>query len=241
MNITSRIIRHVSNPDRRYYVRHYNESSDTWTLESLDGTRKGEASAVHVHPVSYEVYGVDGWAPMSDTVTAESYVAWKLFRDDAPLVIMVPDSGDPCGIRKIPREVETVYQHGTEWCIAFAGAYLFPMIHRTAGNHPYQVTDAAPATESGPCEGCRAFAASQAAEAAAKKQQETGDARARDAHFSDATTQGVEDGGYAAQEFDVNGTPVPDNPRVPPHFADASMYYLSGFATGVESYDPSAR
>jgi hypothetical protein len=159
MDITNRVIRHVSNPDRRYHVRHYNASNDTWTLESLDGRWVGTASAVKVAPASYEIFGEDGWTLLDPgTVTAESYVVWKLFHDDAPLVIMVPDSGDPCGVRKIPREVASVYQHGNEWGFVFAGEYLFPMILRTTGNHPYQVTDAAPATESGPCEGCSAYA-----------------------------------------------------------------------------------
>lgn len=65
--ITGKVIRHVSNADRRYHVRHYNESSDTYTLESLDGKHKGAVSAVHVHPVSYEVYGPDGWTPLRST------------------------------------------------------------------------------------------------------------------------------------------------------------------------------
>ena len=73
MNITDRIIRHMSNPERRYLVRHAN-ANGTWTLESLDGKWKGAASAVHVTPASYDILTEDGWVPMAEREKCGAWV-----------------------------------------------------------------------------------------------------------------------------------------------------------------------
>lgn len=61
MNVTTRTIRHMGHPDRRYYVRHNNASSNTWTLECLDGPDQGAAIVVRLNLAAYEVFGADGW------------------------------------------------------------------------------------------------------------------------------------------------------------------------------------
>lgn len=63
MNLTGKTVRHFSNPDRRYLVRHLN-SDGTYTLESLDGRHKGSAGAKKISAVSYEVFGPEGWGPI---------------------------------------------------------------------------------------------------------------------------------------------------------------------------------
>jgi hypothetical protein len=84
MNLTTRTIRHMGHPDQRFYVRHHNQSSDTWTLERLDGPDKGEAVAVRLNPAAYEVYGPDGWARLpwvGDTPVTETLVNGRTQQD----------------------------------------------------------------------------------------------------------------------------------------------------------------
>lgn len=175
----------------------------------------------------------------TETVTAETYAAWKVTHDDAPLVIMVPDFEDKCGTKKIPREVDTMYQHGgVWWCIAFKGEYLHPLLLSTTGSHPYTVTDAVPATadDSGPCAACRADAERKVEENKAIQVAEFGTAEALRIQRADARIQGREDGYHDATEEDVNGTPIPEEPTVPPSYADVAEYYASGHEDGVQQY-----
>lgn len=59
--------------------------------------------------------------------------------------IMAPDSSDPFGGRKIPREVAEAYPEESggsvgRWVIRFAGDYLYPSSLITAIDHKYRVT-----------------------------------------------------------------------------------------------------
>jgi hypothetical protein len=86
-----------------------------------------------------------------------------------PVIIRVPDFGDPCGTRKVAHVLEAAYVHDTwdseyqrmtvgRWMLVFGGEYLYPTMLVTPADWPYEVTTDAP-EESGPCDGCRAFQA----------------------------------------------------------------------------------
>jgi hypothetical protein len=93
-----------------------------------------------------------------------------LLTGGATVTLMVSDFGDPCGIRKIARRVEAAYRHDTpdgrggwtseRWMLVFAGRYVYPMLLVTYGDAvTFETTDREPDV-SGPCDGCRAYAAS---------------------------------------------------------------------------------
>lgn len=181
---------------------------------------------------------------------------------NGPVTIMVPDFGDPCGMRKIPRQVRAAVaadgpnglggQTVNRWQVFFDGPYVIPLILATSGDQQYEVTRALPAvstedewagdppaTVSGPCDRCRAVAAEKAAADQAEAQALAAQTQTAHEQQADARRVGREDGYAHASNVDLAGySPVDwETVPVPAHFADVAEFYRSGWDDGRQAYE----
>jgi hypothetical protein len=166
-----------------------------------------------------------------------------------PVTIMVPDFGDPCGTRKIPRLVRAAVSADVpnglggmtagRWQLFFDGPYVIPLILVTTGDWAYEVTNAAPAVDSGPCPACQALAREQAAQERQAADLRDAEQAAENGRRATARQAGYDDGYAYESNVDVAGFPPVDweTVPVPDWYADQARYYRSGWDAGRQAYE----
>lgn len=184
--------------------------------------------------VSGTVVGVEKWtAPQMKAV----------LDGDGRIVVKVPDLNDPCGTRKLAREVVAAFDNGDgTWDMHFGEPDFYPWILRTEHDWPYTHTDEALATksDSGPCSGCVMVARMREEEAAAETARRVREQEERRAAVAAAREEGRSAGELHARLL-VAYSPTVERwadarvpHTVPSHYGEHREDYLSGWAEGVD-------